>query len=201
VTTKDAYHHGDLRNALVRAATRLVQRSGDEQFSLREAARAVGVSANAAYRHFADKSALLTAVAGEGFTMLAERMEEGIRRSGRGKSASRAAVDAFRAVGRTYVEFALAEPRLFRLMFGPHGAECPPSARTTPWQLFARSLDALVATGAMPPERRRGAELSAWTVVHGYAALALDLPTAVRAPTGASLEEVLEFAIHGLCAP
>jgi hypothetical protein len=53
----------------------------------------------------------------------------------------------------------------------------------------------------MPPERRRGAELSAWTVVHGYAPLALDLPTAVRAPTGASLEEVLEFAIHRLRAP
>jgi AcrR family transcriptional regulator len=71
---RDAYHHGDLRNALVASAVRLIEASGPGAFSLREAAREVGVSANAAYRHFDDKSALITAVAADGFARLAERM-------------------------------------------------------------------------------------------------------------------------------
>lgn len=67
VLQRDGYHHGDLRNALVASAVRLIETSGTSSFSLREAAREVGVSANAAYRHFDDKSALMTAVAAFGF--------------------------------------------------------------------------------------------------------------------------------------
>jgi AcrR family transcriptional regulator len=66
-----AYHHGDLRNALVAAAVQLVERGGEASFSLREAAREVEVSPNAAYRHFDDKSALMTAAAAEGSDKLA----------------------------------------------------------------------------------------------------------------------------------
>jgi AcrR family transcriptional regulator len=71
---RDGYHHGDLRNALVASAVRLIEASGTSSFSLREAAREVGVSANAAYRHFDDKSALMTAVAAFGFRQLATQM-------------------------------------------------------------------------------------------------------------------------------
>jgi NAD(P)-dependent dehydrogenase (short-subunit alcohol dehydrogenase family) len=71
---RDGYHHGDLRNALVASAVRLIETSGTSSFSLREAAREVGVSANAAYRHFDDKSALMTAVAAFGFRQLATQM-------------------------------------------------------------------------------------------------------------------------------
>ncbi|MBN8617163.1 MAG: helix-turn-helix transcriptional regulator, partial [Deltaproteobacteria bacterium] len=73
---QDAYHHGDLRNSLVEEAVRVVEREGLEAFSLREVARRVGVSANAAYRHFADKDALLGAVASHGLGVLARRMRE-----------------------------------------------------------------------------------------------------------------------------
>ena len=62
---REGYHHGDLRNALLEAAVRLVAQKGPEGFSLREAAREVGVSPAAAYRHFADKLALLTALAAD----------------------------------------------------------------------------------------------------------------------------------------
>jgi AcrR family transcriptional regulator len=71
---RDGYHHGDLRNALVASAVRLIETSGTSSFSLREAAREVGVSANAAYRHFDGKSALMTAVAAFGFRQLATQM-------------------------------------------------------------------------------------------------------------------------------
>ena len=71
---RTTYHHGDLRNALVLTAVRLIEQDGLGEFSLRGTAREVGVSPNAAYRHFADKSALLSAVAQHGFEQLAQRM-------------------------------------------------------------------------------------------------------------------------------
>ena len=88
------YHHGDLRNALVAAAAQMVERDGEERFSLREAARSVGVTANAAYRHFADRSALLTAVAASGFEELSRRMGAAMVRGER---------DARGEIGRAHV--------------------------------------------------------------------------------------------------
>src|SRR3954468_5563284 len=69
------YHHGDLRNAFVRAALGLVSTRGVHAFSLREAAREIGVSPSAAYRHFTDKEALLDAVASDGMERLADEMQ------------------------------------------------------------------------------------------------------------------------------
>src|SRR5512144_3334234 len=72
------YHHGDLRNALLETALRLVSERGAEGFSLREAARAVGVSPGAAYRHFADKAALLGALSADGHARLAVAMQRAL---------------------------------------------------------------------------------------------------------------------------
>ena len=69
---KKAYHHGDLRSALVEAGLRLLEARTADDLSLREVARAVGVSATAVYRHFPDKGALMAALAGEGLARLAE---------------------------------------------------------------------------------------------------------------------------------
>ena len=74
IPTRPTYHHGDLRNSLIRAALALVAERGVEGFSLREAARTVGVSASACYRHFEDREELLAAVAHEGLDTLAEEM-------------------------------------------------------------------------------------------------------------------------------
>ena len=121
---RDGYHHGDLRNALVASAVRLIEASGTSSFSLREAAREVGVSANAAYRHFDDKSALMTAVAAFGFRQLATQMVGAMASAAGGRAKGPASVARFKAVGRAYVEFAVAHPELFRVMFGECGAEC-----------------------------------------------------------------------------
>ncbi|MFN6190722.1 MAG: TetR/AcrR family transcriptional regulator [Planctomycetia bacterium] len=206
--TREAYHHGDLRNALIASAVRLIEQGGEAAFSLREAARDVGVSANAAYRHFDDKSALLAAAAAGGLEQLASRMMKAMDRAAESGNKERRAIARFKAVGRAYVEFAMAHPELFRLMFSGSGVACldvgvASVATPTPWELLGRSLDALVTDGLLPADRRAGAELKAWSVVHGFASLALAGHSAV--PTGrqrhAALESALEFGVLGLCAP
>jgi AcrR family transcriptional regulator len=203
---RDGYHHGDLRNALVASAVRLIETSGTSSFSLREAAREVGVSANAAYRHFDDKSALMAAVAAFGFRQLATQMVGAMASAAGGRAQGPASVARFKAVGRAYVEFAVAHPELFRVMFGERGAECRKAepgddATEDPWSLLGESLDALVADGLLASELRPGAELKAWSVVHGFASLALDglasMPTA--ADRARALEALLEFTVVGLC--
>ena len=104
------YHHGDLRTALLGEGLRLVEEGGADALSLREVARAAGVSATAVYRHFPDKRALMTALAQEGVRRLGEAQREAAAAAGSGAA-------AFTATGRAYVRFALANPGLFRLTF------------------------------------------------------------------------------------
>src|SRR5262245_27883850 len=108
---KRAYHHGDLSRALVDAALLRIEKDGPEAFTLRDAARAAGVTHAAAYRHFADKNALVAAIAVEGSQALTAEM-----RAADGEHP--AAVERLRAIGRAYVRFALRWPARFRVMFG-----------------------------------------------------------------------------------
>ena len=156
------YHHGDLRRALVEAAAGLLEEGGHEALSLREAARRAGVSHNAPYRHFADRDALLRAVAAGGLNQLAASMAE-----------ARAA-GGFRGVGEAYVAFALARPRLFRLMF----ARQSEADRDDPDLAAAMqaALQPLSVTfeGLAAPGETNATMLAAWSVVHGLANLLLD---------------------------
>ena len=115
------YHHGDLREALVRAARTILEKQGLAALSLRGAARGAGVSPAAPYHHFPDKHALLDAVAAQGFDALTSAME---KRMAKQKSPS-ARLDAS---GVGYVVFALENPALFRLMFGGDGQQSSASA-------------------------------------------------------------------------
>ena len=110
---KGAYHHGDLRRALLDAALLMVDREGPKGLSLRAVARLAGVSPAAPYRHFSGKEGLLGAVAREGFIALAESMEAA------GRENSGLALAEFRAIALAYVKFAAANPSHFRVMFGP----------------------------------------------------------------------------------
>jgi AcrR family transcriptional regulator len=207
------YHHGDLRNALIVAAVRLIEARGLDAFSLREAAREVGVSANAAYRHFDDKAALVMAVAANGFDRLAVSMLRAMEGAITGHTAmseveEAASVARFKAVGRAYVTFAAEHPAIFRVMFSECGPRSPgpgpgpgESSLSSPWALLGASLDALVNEGILDPRRRPGAELKAWAVVHGFSVLAHD--GAALVPAGperlAALEALLDFAVVGIC--
>ena len=189
-----SYHHGDLAVALTRAARGVVEASGWEAVSLRAVARAVGVSPNATYRHFEDKSALLRELAREAFAELAVRMR---RAQGRKDSA----VARFEATGRAYFGYALDHPELFRLMFSPIGRGAPnPADGPTPYEILGQSLDALVEAGDLARDARSGCELLAWTAVHGLSTLALSGAVTSRRDRTRALEDVIAFVVAGLRA-
>ena len=156
------YHHGDLRAALLGEGLRLVEEAGADALSLREVARAVGVSATAVYRHFPDKRALMVALAQEGVRRLGEAQVE----AGTGSGSA-----AFSAIGRAYVRFALTNPGLFRLTFTHPGIDIgDPVNDKAATLLHYHALE--MAHG----DRRlaRVIALRAWALVHGLALLILD---------------------------
>jgi AcrR family transcriptional regulator len=180
---RSTYRHGDLYCALLEAGTELARNGGPDAVVLREATRQVGVAPNAAYRHFADRQALLFAVCEVAQAALAVAIETEIANLPKKKDAVKAAQAQLRAVGTGYVRFARAEPGLFRTAFSVpddlEGAANPGKAGNsglTPFQLLSAALDKLVEVGALPSERRQGAEFLAWSAVHGLAMLAIDGP-------------------------
>src|SRR4051812_38767389 len=110
------YHHGDLRNAFVRAALGLVSTHGVHAFSLREAAREIGVSPSAAYRHFTDKEALLDAVACDGTTRMAAEMRLAGEAARAGREGARATLAELWAYADAVLEFAVRHPAHWRVM-------------------------------------------------------------------------------------
>lgn len=202
--SKATYHHGDLRNALVEAGLRFIEQVGAEAFSLREVAREVGVSANAAYRHFDDKGALLTAIAVTGFERLSSAMQEAMF-TARPKGAVKSpAVARFNAAARAYVALAQEHPQLYGLMFGSAGRACLAAEGAlvgpTPGALLGSILDELVEAKVMSKKHREGAVIHVWSAVHGFASLTHSGPLAALSPKARAdaLDELLHFVIAGL---
>jgi AcrR family transcriptional regulator len=169
---RGAYHHGNLRRALLDAALELVEREGVAGLTLREAARRAGVSQAAPYRHFADKEALLAAVAEEGFTALAAEMRQR-------RDAQQDPLLRFRELGLAYVSVAVAHPSHFRVMFGRQTAARArhPGLRRAADETFALLVDGIVAcqhAGQVRHGDPRQLALAAWSIVHGLAALVVD---------------------------
>jgi AcrR family transcriptional regulator len=164
---KTGYHHGDLRAALIDAGLQLTRAGGPEALTIREATRRVGVSPNAAYRHFADRDALLEAVAAAIQHRMTARMRASVRRRG--------ATELLRAVGVGYIKFALDEPGWFAVAFFGAG-QSDETASAPPYLALVEALDAMANAGALSPERRDGAEWPCWSAVHGFAELALRGP-------------------------
>ena len=204
---RGTYHHGDLRRVLLAAALELARTGGPEAVVLRAATRRAGVAPNAAYRHFADRDGLLAAVSTAAQARVAEAMEAELTRL---LTTGDPAVDAHarvRAVGTGYLRFATAEPGLFRTAFGVHGdlsragdPEGAGSSGRTPFQLLGAALDDLVAAGVLPAAERPGADLLAWSAVHGLATLLLTGPLrSLDAPTVDRLgQRLLDVVQRGL---
>jgi AcrR family transcriptional regulator len=194
--TRPSYHHGDLANALTAAATELAREGGPEAVVLREAARKVGVSATAAYRHFANHGDLIHAVKDVASERLAESLSVQLAATPAEPDPTAEAVRRIRALGVGYLRFALSEPGLFRTAFcnpawtagAPEG---PPADldNVAPYRMLVECIDALVTTGLLPAARREYAEIFAWSAVHGLAMLVLD------GPLGAVPPEIREQAI------
>lgn len=197
-----SYHHGNLRAALVEVAVELARERGPDGIVLREAARRVGVSHNAAYRHFADREELLAAVAGVGLARLAATMQERMSAAS-GADAAERALARLRAVGTGYVEFALSDPGLFGVAFravAVHDTPDPAQPRTGPFEVLGQILDECVAAGAIDPARRPGAETTCWSAVHGFAELHLNGPLrhVPKRQREADLDGMLERVERGL---
>jgi AcrR family transcriptional regulator len=168
--TDRRYHHGNLRAALIEAGLAALGSSDTADLSLRAVARAVGVSANAAYRHFADKEALLSALAAEGFRRFAAAQ----RQAAQGLSDP---IEARTASGLAYIAFARQHPALFRLMFGQF---TPGRGDDDLQQAAMMAFDALVASSAKESGSQPGDErafltaIARWSLVHGLSHLLLD---------------------------
>lgn len=168
-TGKEAYHHGDLRDALVGATRTLIEQKGAPGFSVADAARMVGVSTAAPYRHFADRTAMLMAVAADGMARLGQDFDDAVQGHDPGSLA------AISALGRAYVDFAVAEPGVFRLMFANH-VEPDDNLVAAGDACFGHLLTQVAAFhgGDLDDQALRIAALPLWTFVHGVAALAID---------------------------
>jgi AcrR family transcriptional regulator len=199
----DAYHHGNLRAALIETAVGLARAEGPDGVVLREVARRTGVSHNAAYRHFSDRAQLLAEVAAVGMDALEQSMRARIAALDDTDPVAFARA-ALSETGRAYVEFALSEPGLFRVAFSselPDAGEEGTKPDVGPYGLLNQALDHLVEVGAVPPSRREGADVACWAAVHGFAVLHLDDGPMAESPPaerGAALERMLALVESGL---
>ncbi|MFM6850853.1 MAG: TetR/AcrR family transcriptional regulator, partial [Terrabacter sp.] len=193
------YHHGNLRDALVEAAVDVVREGGPEALSLRELARRVGVSHAAAYRHFADRDALVDAVAERALDALTAAMERRLADVDDDDPVRRAR-RRLHATGAGYVEFALAETGLFRLLFtaypDPPESKAMDVAGEDPYGMLNAALDDLVAVGYLRPDVRLGADVTCWSAVHGFAVLNVEGP--LRSLPPVERERALEGLLLGI---
>jgi len=156
---KAAYHHGDLRAALLRATTALVKRSGPEAVTMRAVAARAGVSEAAPYHHFADKRELLAAAAAEGFRALGAAMAAG--------------APGLVGLGEAWIGFALAERGYYRLILGAHVAELDLASNpeTRAAGVAARDLVLERIRAELPGEDARRVFHLLWAQLHGTASL------------------------------
>jgi len=179
---------GSLRDTLVNAAVALIARKGPQGFSLREVARRARVSEAAPYWHFADREALLAAVAERGFSEMAQGMMEIWSREAD-------PAERFRALGIAYVRFALAQPSYLRVMFGsevPDKAEHPAleAAGERTFGLLVQAIAECQAAGQVRGGDPEAFAVAAWSIVHGLAALLIDGRLKDRAPSPAEAERL-----------
>jgi AcrR family transcriptional regulator len=164
IKTGAAYHHGDLRAALLRAALEILEEGGAKELSLRGVARRAGVAPSAPYRHYPDRDALLSAVAAVGYRELAEQLATA--------HPSPSTPDDLAGVAVAYVQFALERPALFRVMFGER-CDRDSIERAAATAVVSAYVGAIVER--VFPRGDAGALSNAiWALVHGLAFLHLD---------------------------
>ena len=190
--TRRPYHHGNLRRALLDEALATIRTEGVEALTLREIGARLGVSRTALYRHFADKRALITAVATEGFRTLRQELLAAWEAGGKGEA-------AFYAMGIAYIRYALANPSHYRVMFGGfvEKQQQDPVLTAEAKGAFQALVDALTALQRDAIMRADDTQLMAgyvWALVHGLAMLGID--GQLREPN--AIEHLQRYALERL---
>ena len=196
----DTYHHGDLKAALISYATEHMERSGFDRLTMRELAQAVGVSHAAAYRHFADKHALLDTIAVAGFEQLLAEESLAVAAAGADPRAR------MKASGLAYVNFAARYPRRLMHMFGAAADPAAPDDLIAAGANLFGSLESLVREGQhlghFRPGEPRDLAHACWAIAHGVSSLlvlsSLCVPAALDVAM-ARAERSLDVFLDGLC--
>lgn len=192
---RGAYHHGNLRAALIEAALALVARDGVARLSLRDVARRLGVSHQAPYNHFPDKGALLDAIASEGFAQLADQLRA---------TTAQHAEPVARVIesGFTYVAFARKHTAHYRVMFAEpdseRGAPPPDDIGQTAFHVLVDAILRGQEDGTFSTAPARELALACFAFVHGLAMLAID--GKLGAPSDALIRTLLQHEVLGMVA-
>ncbi|MGQ0456090.1 MAG: TetR/AcrR family transcriptional regulator [Hyphomicrobium sp.] len=197
VRRKDAYHHGDLREALVNATRQLVFDKGAETFTLADACRLAGVSTAAPYKHFRDKDEILQEIIVQGFEQMSSERRAAVGAHPPGS------VEGIVAMGHAYIAFARNETAIFRLMFGQIPSLCTAEHVQAHGQACFRGVIEDVARFCATNNVTQDASVLAlelWTFVHGAASLAIDGDYDKVAP-GLDVEALVTSASSRLLAP
>lgn len=197
-----AYHHGDLRNALIQAGLELLDAGGAQELDLRKVARRAGVSHAAPYRHFADKQALIAAIDEEGFRLLAEQIRAALR------AAPRAPDEPFErmvAVALAYVRFAQEHPWLMREMFSGltierETVESLHAASKVVYRLYADVVREGQEQGKLVDGDPTALAGVLWSVFHGLAMLIIENQMRPYADGPEGAERVTRYTIETLYA-
>ncbi|MCL7959402.1 MAG: TetR/AcrR family transcriptional regulator [marine benthic group bacterium] len=194
-----AYHHGDLRTALLDEAAAMIAEGGTDSVTMRALGERLGVSRAAAYRHFEDKTALLVAVAAAGFRRLNERLQD------IGAGAPSSSLERARRMGEAYVRFALENPAHYRLMYGREamGRQNLPKLREAGSELFEQLVEVIRAyqeSGGIKREDPRAQAYVAWSAVHGLASLLIEGQIMSSVDVDALIRQTTQTVLDGMRA-
>lgn len=188
------YHHGNLKEALIEAARRFIAERGLGGFTIVEAAKLVGVTPAALYRHFRGREALVAEVADRGFVQLGERLGRALRGQG-------SPLERFTRMGEAYLAFAEDEPGYYSAMFSPRGEEACGPGRPDPapgdsaFELLVKALSSTFPDGFGGVDPRFIA-LEVWALSHGIATL----DAARQLPRGPGIPDKYELLRAGVLA-
>ena len=198
-TPRETYHHGNLKRALIDEALLILAEVAPEAFTLREAARRVGVDHRAAYRHFEDREALLAAVAAEGYRTMAASVRRAL-----GRMAAESQTARLRCVMRTCVLFAASKPAYYRVMTGPRLNESGRFPELEPvirqaFLVLEEEIAEGVRAGELEPLDTADTAIALWAVTSGIASLLLTRRIRIKpAKVPAYVDGLIDRALFGV---